>query len=958
MIRFETPLLLLAAAPFVVALLLRARHLPASLGPTRRRWVAGLLLATGLLAAAAAAGIELGRPHDARAVVVVLDRSRSVDGAEPRSVETLLGSLRRASRTMRRDDRLGLVVFGAEAATELLPSPRPPIGDRRAAVARDGTDVAAALRRALADLPEGYDARIVLVSDGNATSGDALGVAGAAAARGVPVDVVPIDRRPRPEVGVVRVRMPATAQEGEPIALRIVTRATQPTPVRVFVTRDGRPMASGEAVLSSGEDVLVLRDRAPGSGLHRYDARIEPLDPRHDGSRLDDEGGAFLRVEGEARALVVAETPAGAEALVDGLRASGLHVDLVDPSGIPSTLGELAANDLVVLADVPARRFTEQGLHDLASYVRDLGGGLLMLGAEHAFGLGGYASTPIEEVMPATFDLRRRRDRLSLAMVIAIDRSGSMSAPVPGGRQKIELANEAAARSASLLSENDRVAVFHVDTEVHETQPMTRVTEPGAIAAACRRATSGGGGIFVNVALRSAYDALGRENAQLRHVLLFSDGSDSEELAGTRELAREAARRRITTSIVSMGNGPDTPELEVLARLGGGRFYIVEDMTELPRIFTEETMEASRAAFAEKTFRPVRVEEGPAIAGIDFRSAPALGGLALVNARPEATVHLEAARDEPLLARWQVGLGRSAVFTTDAGGRYAQAWVGWSGYPALFGQLARDLARREHATDAETRVAIEQGLGRIVVEAVDREGRYRNYLELRARVAAPGGGTEAVSLVQTGAGRYEARFDAAAPGAYFVTVEDAEAGLVGTTAVVRPAGDELRGDGTDRAFLARLAGTSGGRERRDLASVFEGPRRRVFRYTPVEAEALALALLLFLASVAVRRLRTFRFARAKRATARDAAPADVAATVDALSAHARQRRGKGIGGALGSAPAPSGEAAGIPAQIAIPPTSGADAAGAHDASAAPDARGASSDAATLAERLLERKRKR
>ena len=133
------------------------------------------------------------------------------------------------------------------------------------------------------------------------------------------------------------------------------------------------------------------------------------------------------------------------------------------------------AFDLIALVDVPATALTEAQIENLAGYVRDLGGGLLMAGARQSFGMGGYAGTPLEEALPATFDLRRRRDRLSLSLVIAIDRSGSMSAPVDAQRTKIDLANEAAARSALLLSPLDRVAIAHIDTETHWTQPMTAV---------------------------------------------------------------------------------------------------------------------------------------------------------------------------------------------------------------------------------------------------------------------------------------------------------------------------------------------------------------------------------------------------------------------------------------------------------------------------------------------------
>jgi hypothetical protein len=507
-----------------------------------------------------------------------------------------------------------------------------------------------------------------------------------------------------------------------------------------------------------------------------------------------------------------------------------------------------------VLSDLGARVFTDAQMNEMAAYVRDLGGGLLMTGARDAFGLGGYAFTPIEGVLPATFDLRRQRHRASLAMVIAIDQSGSMSAEAAPGVTKLDLANEAAARSAMLLSPLDRVAVAHIDTEVHWSQHMTVVDDPRVIAAAVRRAQPGGGGILVDLALDASYDVLRDQDAQLKHLLLFSDGSDSEEMVHARALVADAARNRITTSIVSMGSGPDTPELEHLSRIGGGRFYIVDDLTQLPRIFTEETIAASRSAIVNQTFRARPVEPGAATRGIDLRTAPALSGYAVVNPRPRASVLLAATEEDPLLLEQQHGVGRSAVWATDAGAALARPWLAWAGYSAMFGQLGRSLARSPERRDAQVAVTLDNGRGSIVVEAIDDRGRTRNHLDLTASIAGPGGRSERIRVPQTGAGRYEASFAADAPGAYLVTVQEGGGTLVGSAGVVRARGDELRGEGTNRALLEQIAALTGGRVRRDLRSVFRQRPEPSYVHTPVWRPLVIFAMLALLLSVALRRL--------------------------------------------------------------------------------------------------------
>lgn len=950
-LRFAAPLLLLLGLPLVFLVLVRMRTLPKAHAGPRRRVIQILLVLASLCAALALARLEWGTSLDRMAVVFALDRSRSVErGGEDGGAEALAGA-REGTEAMRGDDIAGLVVFGAESATEVIPQRVPELGRSHASVARDGTDIGSALRRALAELPADYAGRIVLVSDGVETDGDALAAAQLAAGRGVPIDVVAVEREASAEVAVERVMLPATADPGEPIELRVVTRATRETDVRVRVLRDGAPIAEADTHVASGTDVLTLRDLAGEAGVHRYDVLLEPLDRSADMAPENNEGGAFVRVSGAARAVVVTERPEEATALAAAIARAGLLVEVVPAARMPIDLADMASFDLIVLSDLDARNLLDAQMEALRAYVRDLGGGLLMVGVRDAFGLGGYAYTPVEEALPATFDLRRRRDRASLAMVIAIDKSGSMTVEVSPGVTKLDLANEAAARSALLLSPMDRIAVEHVDTGVTWTLPMTVVERPEAIAATIRGAQPGGGGIYVDVALEAAYARLRDQPTQLRHLLLFSDGSDSEEMNRARSLVSGALRDGITTSIVSMGAGPDSPELEHLSHLGGGRFYIVDDMRELPRIFTQETIEASRSAVVEEAFAPRLGAASPVTDGIDFGSAPALGGYVVMNARERASVLLGAADTDPLLVTWQFGVGRSAVFATDAGAAFGRPWLSWGGYDALFGQLARHLSRSPASADAELFVGIRGSTGSVRVEAIDDGGRFRNYLDLAAVVSAPDGTSTTVPVVQHGPGRYEAVFDASAPGPYLVTVrelaDDGTGAMVGSVGVVRSRGDELRGEGTNHELLGRIAGVSGGEVRTDLRRLFVDRPAPTWAYAPLWRSLLMLSIVLLLISVAARRL-VLPYAwmdRLRRAPRASSATSDRPAKAASPEVGSKEV----VGGKL----APELEAA--LAAKAAPPES-ASASPAPDA--APPTPPAASAPSSLAENLLARRKKR
>jgi uncharacterized membrane protein len=853
-VRFHHPQALVFLAALALFVGVRLSRLPQRMGAGRRAAVVVLTALAALAAGLVVAEPELGKPLDRLAVVVALDRSRSIDlvpGADAR----VRAELQVAEKSMHDDDRIGTVVFGAEAAVEDPLRPKsetaPP---QRVEVGRDATDLEAAIRRAIAELPADAVGRVVLVSDGVQTRGDALAAAAVAVAADVQLDVVALDQKLAPDLRVVSVRAPARADEGEPFELRVVTSSAVATDVELRIRRDDGEVRLVRTRVEAGEDVLRLRETASDPGLHRYDVAITALDPRADSAPDDNLGSAFVRVRGAALALVLEGDPGRGAPLRRALEASGFHTVERSTTGVPADVGGLAPYDLVTLGDVRASDLSPTQIDALAAYTRDLGGGLLLLGGDRSMGPGGYARTPVEEVSPVSFDLKQEKRRASLAEVIAIDYSGSMGAMV-SGHTKLELANEAAARSASLLGPGDRLGVEHVDTIVRWTIPMSPVKDPQAIGEEIRKVGVGGGGIYTDVALRAGYEALAKESVNLKHLLLFADGSDAEQIAGCRAIVKEAFDRGMTTSVISLGRGSDSPELEVLSKMGGGRFYLIEDATKLPAVFTQETILAARSAIHETPFRVSLGMPAAPTRAIDFAKQPVLEGYVVTMRKPRASVLLGGPEDDPVLATWSVGIGRAGAFTSDYKDRWGQQWLAWPDAAKLFGQLGRDLARK--SDDPRVRLEADTSGGELHVRAdvVGDDGRAQTFRRLTAHVAGPDGFTRDVPLEAVGAGRYAATVPLSRPGTYVAIAKDEVSGEpAGTIGAVLTAGEELRPTGTDRVLLGRLASTTGGKMRDTLAGLFDDRAARRFAYKPLGAWLALLAALAMLLAVAARRV--------------------------------------------------------------------------------------------------------
>ena len=855
-VRFARPWFLPVPALVLSAVVYRLRSLPVGLSRTRRYFLA---LGAGLAPVAAAlalAGPEWGKDVDRLTVVLAVDRSHSMD-LVPHADERARVEELRALASMRDDDRLVRVVFGAEAATEDPAHPRYASPSAQTVVVpREGTDVSAAVRRSLAEIPDESAGRIVLITDGAANRGDAIGAAAAAAAAGVPVDVLALLPRPTNNLRAHSVRVPSAADEGEAFDLRVVTHSTVDGDYTLRVLLDGNVTQTGRVHVGQGEDLLTLRQQATVAGLHRYEVDLSPLDSRTDAIVQDNRAGAYLRVRGPSSVLIVEGDEGRSAPLAAALRSAAFRVEEHGPRGFPEDLATLASYDLVVLSNVPAFMLSTDQMDQLAVYVRDLGGGLLLMGGDRSMGPGGYSRTPVEEISPVAFDLRHERRQATLSEVIAIDFSGSMAAPVSTGQTKLQLANEASARSAALLSPGDRLGVMHVDTTVHWTVPLAPLLGPAhirEIQQRIRQVAPSGGGIIIPVTLTASYEALRAQNSNLRHLLLFGDGSDSEMIQGQWSVVADAYRAGITTSVVSLGRGADTPELEHLSREGHGRFYLVEDATRLPAVFARETILATGHSIREQAFHPSVAAPDVVTRGIDFEHGPPLHGWVVTLPKPRASLLLTGPDRDPILATWQIGVGRVGAFTSDATDRWGAEWLAWDDAQRLWGELARSLVRRPDPllrVDADTH----GGVLHVHADARTFDGRADALRRLSARVNGPDGRGSDVVLDPIGAGAYAGELPLDRPGAYAIAVrDDANGAVVANAGALLLEGEELRPP-LDSLLVERLLGLTGGRALENLGTVFLDRRGLRAAFVGLDAVLALLAATMMFVALLARRL--------------------------------------------------------------------------------------------------------
>jgi len=291
-------------------------------------------------------------------------------------------------------------------------------------------------------------------------------------------------------------------------------------------------------------------------------------------------------------------------------------------------------------------------------------------------------------------ELKSEHRKLSVAMAIVMDRSGSMAATTPSGHTKMHLANEGAARAVELLGDGDAVTVYAVDSEAHQICKLLNVgTSRGELVNRIRRIESTGGGIYVYTGMKAAWEELKKADVEQRHLILFSDAGDSEEPGDYLNLLKEMRAEGATVSVIGLGtrSDPDAKLLEDIAKKGAGRIFFTDVASQLPSIFAQETVTVARSAFLEESIPTQSTGRWLELASRDLTWLAQADGynLSYLRDNDEAALLSKDSYAAPLVAFGRRGLGKTAAVTFPLGGEFSSSSRAWE----QVGDFSQTLAR-------------------------------------------------------------------------------------------------------------------------------------------------------------------------------------------------------------------------------------------------------------------------
>jgi Mg-chelatase subunit ChlD len=838
-VQFNHPWLLLLTIPLAV-FMFYAYKSDFRLFGVRKTIAVLLRTAVLLLLVFVISGMQSFTVLQQKKVVYVVDRSASMPEAGQAEAWML-----KSAASKKEDDSVGVVSTSLQGAYEQkLMNHLPTNLSLNAAQNPEFTNLESGLMLAGNLLDGRSDSHIVLISDGKENVGSMLAAGRMLKNQGIVVDVLASPSKQIKDVAVEEVSVPQKLYQAESFSIEVLVQSTFKGQGELRIYEDSREIGRETVDVAVGENRYAVKALAKTTGLHRYRAEIFM---NGDQQSSNNAGYAFTRVDGPPKVLIVEGKKGTSENITAALSSGLIQYEVMSSPGLlPNEMAKYAAYDSIIFNNVSGDQVGERRMEMIEQAVKSYGIGFMMVGGEDSYGMGGYFKTPIERALPVSMELEGKRQIPSLGLILVIDRSGSMSG------EKIEMAKEAAIRTVEMLRPKDSVGVLAFDSTNWWVVPPMKLDDKKQEVIDNIQSIQSDGGTDIYPAAASAVEEMLKVQAQRKHIILMTDGqSAGNDAYGS--LLEQMVSEKITMSTVAVGMDADVNLLQSLADGAKGRFYMAEDETTIPAIFSREAAMISKSYIVDKPFVPALQDAGDWGKLFD-NGVPQIYGYVATTAKPAAQTVLSSPEPDPLLARWQYGSGRTVAWTSDMMGKWSKDWVSSPAFSNVLTQMVKWTFPQFAASPYEVKTQVEGNKVRFQINATSGSGPE----QLQAVVTGDQLQPSKVELVQESPGSYSGEMTVDQPGSFLLSLEDGSGKSVAMpSGLVVPYSPEYRIESGDAGKeLERLAEMTGGRvlfwdKPEQLFAAAPRPSRQLH---DLGYALLIAALLLWVADIAVRRL--------------------------------------------------------------------------------------------------------
>lgn len=676
---FTRPWLLLLIIPSLLLILLPFFRLRPAHRKTFRK-IAPLMMHSiaAFLLVLIISGFHFVTRSAEQSTLLLLDLSDSTKTVE----DLLLDDAGQLLRAIDEETPCGVIAFGGnQLVTVTLEEQTRTV--RTGEVVADASDLAGALKYAAELFPGDRAKRIILLSDGLETDGDATTAANDLAARGIRVDTVYLDSAIAmgAELQISSFTAPESIYLGESLHFTAEIESNHKAQISLRLSEDGVPIENYSYGVEQGSNVFEITIQPTEGGSHVYDLLLQYAG---DNIQLNNRGSVCVDVIGASKILIIANSPADAYPLEEILAKSST-VDIVSSVNAPNTIVELCKYDEILLMNAHADDLPWQFANLLDVYVKKYGKTLLTIGGNRTYMYGNMSSYGYEDMLPVSFALTEAQTDQPVALMLILDCSLSMN----GGN--LPLAKQGAVKCVESMSEKDFVGVISFNSSATVRSPLVPAnTVNKELLSRTISSLPTSHGTYYTHALRLACEELKKSSAPVKHVIFLSDGQPGD--SNYYDAAEDLRANGITVSTI--GINYSSQALTGIAQIGAGRNYYVSKTADLPDVMLSEAKQAAVANLITETFQPRFGKHADLTDGLEESTLPQLTGYIGTTLREDAVAYLESADGKPLFAEWQLGEGRVASFMSDLSGEWSKEW--------FRSEVGKELIRRMVSTTLGT----------------------------------------------------------------------------------------------------------------------------------------------------------------------------------------------------------------------------------------------------------------
>jgi len=720
---------------------------------------------------------------------------------------------------------------------------------------RSKTNILSSIHQAEALIPRDCTRRLVIFTDGNDTERNPSTIADNLSSSGI--EIIPFPARgetEKSEIIVENIITPESVKINSPFTstIEISSSKKNPATIRLFdIPEKHEPtlLEQREVELNEGKNSIKFTPSVSIEGKHILRAEVDAPQTAELFTTNNEFYAGFMANAPE-EILYIEGEPSRGGYLRSALSKNGYSVKMLSPSFLSS--GNLENFEAVFLSDIPYNELPSPSFGKIKAYVH--GGGIFVFsGGKNSYGVGGYRGSPFESFLPVSMDVEKELQKPQSAVVMALDKSGSMSGT------PIKMLREAAKASIATLDPDTLVGIISFDYSPTKLVKIQPAKNKFMIESLISKLTAGGGTNILS-ALQMAYDEIAPVKARKKHILLMTDGQSSH--IGIEQILLKSAGHGITISTIGLGSNVDRGFLEKIAVSTGGKSYFTSNPENLPRFMIQDMRIVTPPAIVEGVI-DVKVQKYLPFIGKIGGNFPYLRGYNLTSSKGGSAITcLVSEKNDPILAMWRQGKGWVVAFTSDVKSRWGAPWVGWNSFGKFWVELIRFLAGKEKKEKEEIGKIETTIDGKRVLVSIDLIDEARE--EFVTGAYAEGtffrfgdSSQKTFKLEETAPGHYTGDFLIDDYGSYFVNLEiSTNSGFIkkGSTTLNIPYPLEYRKIGANNEILHLISEKTTQKKEWKIDKIWSKPRKDIEYKKSIRDLLILLLLLMIPIDIAIRRL--------------------------------------------------------------------------------------------------------